>query len=124
MALPVVPLLSLASRAVLAHDLDTRELPLHLHMEMEQYRRMRGDFTLMSVDFQVGRIDKEEMTEEERRHACRWLDKSGARNVARESQLVMKLLGKDRWTAIRQTDGRSSPEHFEEDPVAILDQIL
>ena len=114
---------SLASRVVLARDLDTRELPLHLHMEMEQYRRMRGDFTLLSVDFQVGRIDEEAMTEEERKYACRWLDKSGAQNVAWDSQLVMKRLGKDRWTAVRPVDGQGSPDHFEEDPTAIMDQI-
>ena len=43
MSLPVVSLSSLASRVVLAQDLDTRELPRHLHKEIEQYRRLRGD---------------------------------------------------------------------------------
>ena len=53
MSPPVVSLSSLASRVVLAQNLDTRELPKHLHRQMEQYRRMRGDFYLLSVDLQV-----------------------------------------------------------------------
>ena len=56
MSLPVVSLFSLASRVVLAQDLDTRELPRHLHKEIEQYRRLRGDWTLLSVKLQVSAV--------------------------------------------------------------------
>ena len=53
MTLPVVSLASLASKVVLVQHLDTRELPRHLHREMEQYKRLKGDFTFLSVDLQV-----------------------------------------------------------------------
>ena len=56
MSLPVVSLSSLSSRVVLAQDLDTRELPRHLHRQMEQYRRLRGEWTLLSVDLQVSAV--------------------------------------------------------------------
>ena len=56
MWLPVSSLSSLSSRVVLAQDLDTRELPRHLHRQMEQYRRLRGEWTLLSVDLQVSAL--------------------------------------------------------------------
>ena len=65
MLLPVPSLTSLASRAVLTHQLDTKELPLHLHREMEQYRRLEGTFTLLQVDYEVERIDGGDLTEED-----------------------------------------------------------
>ena len=60
MLLPVVSLSSLASRVVLAQDLDTRELPLHLRREMEDYRRLEGAFTIREVHFEVARLGQGE----------------------------------------------------------------
>ena len=69
MVLPVLSLSSLSARVVLALDLDTRELPLHLHREMEQYRRIEGVFTLHHVEFGMQRIDGGEVDEEDREFA-------------------------------------------------------
>ena len=127
MALPVVSLLSLAAREVLALDLDTRDLPSQLHREMEQYRRMREDttWTLLSVDFQVERSDKEDMTGEEKQFANQWLKKSAAHDMVRSSRMVMKRTGKFRWTGSRDS-GPSIQFEIElkfEDPIATLHQI-
>ena len=59
----------LASRAVLTHQLDTRELPLHLHREMEQYKRRWGAFTLLSMDLELERLDGGEVSWEQWRMA-------------------------------------------------------
>ena len=65
MFLPVQSLASLASRAVLTHQLDTRDLPLQLHQQMEQYRRSCGAFTLLSMDLELERLDGGEVSEEQ-----------------------------------------------------------
>ena len=54
MGLGMLSLKYLASRAVLLQDLDTRDLPLRLHKEMQQYRKLRGAFKIMSI-----RVDQE-----------------------------------------------------------------
>ena len=69
MVLPVLSLSSLSARVVLAQDLDTRELPLHMHREMKQYRRIEGVFTLLQVEFGMERIDGGEVDEEDREFA-------------------------------------------------------
>ena len=69
MVWPVLSLSSLSSKVVLDQDLDTRELPLHLHRELEQYRRLEGVFTLLQVEFWVERIDGGEVNEEDREFA-------------------------------------------------------
>ena len=66
MTLPVVPLSCLASRAVLAHKLDTRDLPLHLHRELEQYKSREGAFNILSTDLKMERMDGRELSHEER----------------------------------------------------------
>ena len=62
---------SLASRVVLAQHLDTRELPRHLHRQMEDYRRLQGPFTIKGLDLEVQRLDgpRGEVTKEEREAA-------------------------------------------------------
>ena len=69
MVSPVLSLSSLSARVVVAQDLDTRQLPLHLHREMEQYRRIEGIFTLLQVDFGMQRMDGGEVDEEDREFA-------------------------------------------------------
>ena len=71
MVQPVLSLSSLASRVVLAQHLDTRELPRHLHRQMEDYRRLQGPFTIKGLDFEVQRLDgrRGEVTKEEREAA-------------------------------------------------------
>ena len=117
----MLSLSSLASRVVLARDLDTRELPLHLHMEMEQYRRMRGDFTLLSVDFQVERADKQAVTEEERKTMVRWLQHSTVGACILASGLTVRRNDMDSWTARRYE--LITPVTFLEDPVVRPDTI-
>ena len=112
MALPVLSLLSLAAREVLVQDLDTRELPSHLQREMERYRRIKGDFSLQSVDLQVERRDKKAVTQEDREYAVQWLFKTDSGDMIKQSGLVMKRTGKDRWTG-RQVEGQKRSKFFE-----------
>ena len=90
MALPVLPLSSLASRVVLAHDLDTRELPLHLHKQLEGYRRLEGAFTFRPGDvaFEVQRIDGREVSEEEREEASQFYLQSDVVKMMMETEPV------------------------------------
>ena len=123
MALPVVSLSSLAAREVLALGLDTRELPRHLHREMEQYRRLREDitWTLLSVDFRVERSDKEDMTGEEKKFANQWLKKSADHDMVRSSRMVVKRTGSFRWRGTREAEQSLPIRLWFEDPVATLD---
>ena len=121
MSLQVVSLSSLASKVVLAQNLDTRELPRHLHRQMEQYMRLRGDFTLLSVDFQVERADKQAVTEEDRRTMVQWLQHSTVGAYILASSLIIRRNDMDSWTARRYE--LSTPVTFLEDPVVRLDTI-
>ena len=51
--LPVLPLRVLASRAVLAHGLDTRQLPYPLDREMEAYGRLQGSYQVKSIHIEI-----------------------------------------------------------------------
>ena len=64
----MLSLSSLACRAVLSHQLDIRELPSSLHREMEKYKRLKGAFTLLSVDWEVEKIGGGEVSEEEKEY--------------------------------------------------------
>ena len=121
MVLPVVSLSSLASRVVLAKDLDTRDLPRHLHRQMEQYRRLRGSFTLLSVDIEVERVDKQAVSEEERKTMVKWFQHSSVGAWVQASSLIMRRNDMDSWTFRRYE--LSTPVTFFEDPVARLDTI-
>ena len=54
----VLALSSLASRVVLAQHLDTRELPRHLHRQMEDYRRLQGPFTIKRVGLRGAEVGR------------------------------------------------------------------
>ena len=95
----MLSLSSLASRAVLAQDLDTRELPLHLHMQMDQYRSLRGAFALTSVDFSVAKIDRGKVTEEEREQAWNWFLQS--QNARMVDGWIMEFDGENKWSMSR-----------------------
>ena len=59
MSLPVLPLRVLASRAVLAHGFDTRqllELPNPLDREMEAYGRLQGSYRVKSINIEIEKV--------------------------------------------------------------------
>ena len=94
--LPVPSLTSLASRAVLTHQLDTRELPLHLHREMEQYRRSWGAFTLLSMDLELERLDGGEVSWEQWKKAATRFVKSDLGEAYTKYGVVFAKLGKSK----------------------------
>ena len=57
---------SLAPRAVLAHNHDTRDLPLHLRREIELYKRHHGAFDILSTDFTMESMDGRVLIRQER----------------------------------------------------------
>ena len=93
MSLPVLSLSSMASREVLTEELDTRELPLHLSRELEAYRRLEGIFSLLQVDFGVERIDRGEVSEEDREAAKQFFleSKTGALILGCEPHSVRSM---------------------------------
>ena len=92
MGLPVLSLSSLASRVVLALDLDTKELPLHLHREMEQYKRSWGAFTLLSMDLELERVDGGEVIREQWTKAVtRWAQSDWGKAYTKYGVVFAKL---------------------------------
>ena len=119
MGLPVLSLSSLASRVVFSQDLDTRDLPLHLHREMEQYRRLQGDFTLLSIDFEVKRLDGGEVSKGERGEAViRFLECAESDDIVSFDVLVVAKLGDNKWS-INDVGPGSRSLHMQ-DPVQVL----
>ena len=122
MVLPVLSLSALSSRVVLAQDLDTRGLPLHLHREMEDYRRLEGVFTLLQVDFGLERSDGGEVKAK---------DREVAKEVLIQTFAGQMILGCDahvnydnnKWS-IRQTDKQRSATLHMESPVNLVHNSL
>ena len=110
---------SLAAKAVLALDLDTRELPLHLHREMEQYRRIKGEYTVLSVDFQMQRSDKQALFEKESKSGDRMVARGIVGEIIHDAQLERKQLGTDRWTATHRVDTTNSSVQSEWWPAVV-----
>ena len=118
MPLPVVPLSSLASRAVLTHNLDTRELPLHLHRDIEQYKRRQGAFNLLSTDFVIERVDGKEPSQEEREYALDSFLKSPEGEVIMKFDVVVAKQGDNKWSRTK-VGPRATTVHLQE-PVKIF----
>ena len=62
MSLPVMPLRVLASRAVLAHGFDTRELlevPNPLDKEMEAYGRLQVSYRVKNINIEIEKVSKQ-----------------------------------------------------------------
>ena len=118
MSLPVLSLSSMASREVLAEELDTRELPLHLNRELEAYRRLEGIFTLLQVDFGVERIDGGEVSEEDREAAKQFFleSKTGALILSCEVHVEYE---NNRWV-MRKSDGQRSATIHMNSPVNMV----
>lgn len=93
MLLTVQSLASLASGAVLIHQLDTRELPLHLHEQMEQYKRRKGAFTLLSMDLELERMDGGKVSKEEWKNTVRRFDQSDTGRAYMQFGVVFSRLG-------------------------------
>ena len=118
MPLPMPSLSSLASRVVLAKHLDTRELPLHLHRQMEGYRRLEGAFTIREVEFQVHRVDGGKVSEEEREEAWQFYLDTDVGQVVRK---VFCRVSDDIWLV--GWAGGSTTLHLQ-NPVDILHDNL
>ena len=112
MALPVLPLSSLASRAVLAHHLDTRDLPLHLHREMEDYRRLEGAFTIRDVHFEVARLGEGEVSQEEREEAWQYFLKRDVAKMMMEFEVVVGRPTENSWSVSWAGEHKNTTLHL------------
>ena len=103
MGLGMLSLKHLATRAVLINDLDTSELPLSLHRKMQQHRKLRGAFRILSMDLEVERIDGGEIHPDEIRLAFRCLRLSCAGFAIRRCNMpyMMDKVGQNKWTIAR-----------------------
>ena len=97
MAPPVLSLSSLASLVVLAKDLDTRELPRHLHRQMEDYRRLQGSFTMRGLDFEVQRMDGGEVREVDRAAAWQYFLRRVVGKIMMEFEVEVKMATENSW---------------------------
>ena len=122
MGLPVLPLSSLAFRVVLAKDLDTRELPLHLHSEIEQYRRLEGVFTLLQVDYKVERVDGGDVKEEDREVAKEFFLETIAGKMILSCDAHVDH-GNNQWCMRKAEEQRSATVHIQ-NPVDILNNNI
>ena len=124
MPLPLLSLSSLASRVVLAQDLDTRELPLHLHRQVGDYKRLEGAFTLREVVFEVQRMDGGEVSKEEREEAWQFYLRNKMIATGPETEKMMGT--KNKWS-VAWGSGQISTTLCLENPVDIAElqiQIL
>ena len=121
MVLPVLSLSSLASREVLGQDLDTRELPRHLHREMEDYRRLEGAFSLREVDFEVARDGA--VSQEEREEAWQWFLKSDVGKTMMEFEVVVRRPSENSWSVSWAGEHKDTTLHLK-NPVDILHGII
>ena len=118
MVLPVLSLSSLSARVVLAQDLDTRELPLHLHREMEQYRRLEGVFTLLQVEFGMERIDGGKVTDEDSEFAQQvFLEKTAGKMIL---SCEVHLDEEENKLSIRKADKKRSATIHMQSPVNVV----
>ena len=114
----MLSLSSLASRVVLARHLDTRELPLHLHREMEDYRRLEGAFTIREVDVEVARLGQGEVSREEREEAWRLYLRSNLGKMMSEFEVV-KRVTENSWSVNWPGGHKSTTVHLK-NPVNIV----
>ena len=117
MPLPLLSLSSLASRVVLAQDLDTRELPLHLHRQVGDYKRLEGAFTLREVVFEVQRMDGGEVSKEEREEAWQFYLRN--KMIATEPETEKMMGTKNKWS-VAWGSGQISTTLCLENPVDIV----
>ena len=61
--------------------------------------------------FQVERSDRESVTQEDREYAVQWLFKTDSGELIKQSGLVMKRTGKDRWTG-SHVEGQRGYKYF------------
>ena len=101
MGLLMLSLKYLSSRAVLLHHLDTTELPLRLHKELKQYKELRGAFKILSIDWEVERLDRGEVTQEERQLAEECLLENCAGAALFKTPYVFEQLGENKWSIAR-----------------------
>ena len=101
MGLRMLSLKYLASRAVLLHHLDTTELPLRLQKELQQYKELRGAFKILSIDWEVERMDRGEVTEEQRQLAEECLLENCAGYALSKTPYVFEKLGQNKWSVER-----------------------
>ena len=116
MPLPVLSLFSMASREVLTLHLDTRDLPRHLHKQLEDYRRLEGAFTLREVVMEVQRIDRGKVNEEDREEAWQFYLDSGMGQIMKR---VFRRPTENSW-AFGWAGGQGSTTVQLENPVDIL----
>ena len=119
MALPVLSLSSLASREVLAQDLDTRDLPRHLHQQMEDYRRLEGAFTLREVVFEVARVGQGEVSEGEREEGWQYFLKSEMGKTMMEFEVEVRRASQNSWCVGWAGQHKDTNIHFK-NPVDYL----
>ena len=117
----VLPLSSLVSRQVLTLDLDTRELPLHLHRQAEGYRRLEGAFTLREVVFEVQRMDGGEVSEKEREEAWKFYSRNKIMVTDPDTEKMMETNNK--WCVGQPSEQRSTVLHLE-NPVDVVNNNL
>ena len=117
-AAPVPALSSLASRVVLARHLDIRELPRHLHRQMEDYRRLEGAFTIREVHFEVARLGQGEVSREEREEAWRLYLRSDLGKMMTEFEVVRRVT-ENSWS-VSWPGGDKSPTVHLKNPVNIV----
>ena len=123
MFLPVLSLSSLASRVVLSEDLDTRELPLHLHRELEDYRRLEGAFTLLQVDFEVERIDGGEVSEEDREVAKQFFLETTTGQLILSCDVYVDYEN-NKWSMRNSDEHRSASVHMQSPVDLVHDNIV
>ena len=122
-AAPVLSLSSLASRVVLAQHLDTRELPRHLHRQMEQYRRLEGAFAIRSVDFEVARMGTGEVSQEEREEAWQLYLRSDLGKMMTEFEVVRRP-AENRWSVSWAGGHKSTTIHLKNPVDIVHDNIM
>ena len=123
MPLPVLSLSSLASRVVLSQHLDTRELPLHLHREMEDYKRLHGTFIITEVVFEVQRIDWGELSEDEREEAWQFYLKSDVGKRMMETEAVSWKSWtptRSKWCVAKTAGGQRTTILQLKNPIAVV----
>ena len=101
MNLCMLSLKYLASRAVLLHHLDTTELPLRIQKELQQYKELRGAFKILSIDWEVERLDRGEVTDGERLLAGVWVLENCAGLALTKTPHVFEKLGQNKWSIAR-----------------------
>ena len=101
MGLGMPSLKCLAYRVVLLQNLDTRDLPLRLHMEMQQYRKLRGAFKILSIKWKVERLDGGQLTPEDKELAFRCVFDNCAAYALTRTPYVYNVFDQNMWRMTR-----------------------